>query len=441
MSTDLGFETWSNTLIETSGGDAQVFVATEGVEPLLVDGEIDPHAWNALTNGMIYVRNIAAGMAKADAANAATYRANADAYVEQLGKVHDNAVSEFSALPDERRTVVTAHDAFGYLEQAYGLTFLAPVGIDTDAEPSASDLAALIDHLNEIGAGALFVENITSPALVEQISRETGLEIGGALVLGCFVRERRTRDQLRRDVRTQSEGVDHCPAVGQLMFRMPGSRLPRIGVTPVAPGVASELEPQTVGLARTGSRRAEGRRNADIPPSDIAPQRLVLDLRANAGGDFDRMRRVASLFAGPRPGAIRLHGREGVTEVPLPVPLRAVEIGALDVLIGPETASSAEVLAALLRRHAGARLVGARTLGKDWLSRLVPPDHDWRLSIRGRAHRSTGRAAGAGSRARYPGRAARRAVTGVPSSACLIRGPRARRIVNGLGGKVSPLVH
>lgn len=177
----LGFETWSNTLIETSGGDAQVFVATDGVEPLLVDGEIDPHAWNALTNGMIYVRNIAAGMAKVDAANAATYSANADAYIEQLGKVHDNAVSEFSALPDERRTVVTAHDAFGYLEQAYGLTFLAPVGIDTDAEPSASDLANLIDHLNETGAGALFVENITSPTLVEQISRETGLEIGGRL--------------------------------------------------------------------------------------------------------------------------------------------------------------------------------------------------------------------------------------------------------------------
>ena len=177
----LGFETWSSALIETSGGDAQVFVATEGVEPLLVEGEIDPHAWNALTNGMIYVQNIAAGMAQADAANAATYRANADAYVEQLRMVHDNAVSEFSALPEDRRTVVTAHDAFGYLEQAYGLTFLAPVGIDTDAEPSASDLAALIDHLNEIGAGALFVENITSPALVEQISRETGLEIGGRL--------------------------------------------------------------------------------------------------------------------------------------------------------------------------------------------------------------------------------------------------------------------
>ena len=177
----LGFETWSGTLIETSGGDAQVFVATEGVEPLRVDGEIDPHAWNALTNGMIYVQNIAAGMAEADPANAETYRANADAYIGQLRTLHDKAVTSFSALPADRRTVVTAHDAFGYLAQAYGLTFLAPVGIDTEAEPSASELAALIDQLKESGAGALFVENITSPALVEQISRETGLKIGGRL--------------------------------------------------------------------------------------------------------------------------------------------------------------------------------------------------------------------------------------------------------------------
>jgi len=78
-------------------------------------------------------------------------------------------------------SVVTAHDAFGYLADAYGLTFLAPVGIDTEAEPSAQQLAALIDQLNETGTGALFVENITSPALIEQIERETGIKIGGQL--------------------------------------------------------------------------------------------------------------------------------------------------------------------------------------------------------------------------------------------------------------------
>lgn len=177
----LGFETWSDALISNSGGDAQIFVATEGVEPVRVDGEIDPHAWNALTNGVIYVQNIAAAMAKVDPEHADAYKANADAYIAQLRKVHENAKAEFSALPQDRRTVVTAHDAFGYLAHAYGLTFLAPVGIDTEAEPSAADLANLIDHLKETGAGALFVENITSPALVEQISRETGLKIGGRL--------------------------------------------------------------------------------------------------------------------------------------------------------------------------------------------------------------------------------------------------------------------
>ena len=177
----LGFETWSQTLIETSGTKGDVFVATEGVAPLKVDGETDPHAWNALTNGMIYIANIAKAMASADPENAATYQANAQAYSERLSALHSHALSEFKKLPADRRTVVTAHDAFGYLADAYGLTFLAPVGIDTEAEPSAKDLAALIDHIKEAGAGGLFVENITSPALVQQIERETGIKIGGRL--------------------------------------------------------------------------------------------------------------------------------------------------------------------------------------------------------------------------------------------------------------------
>ena len=177
----LGFETWSKALIETSDTKAKIFVATEGITPLKVDGEIDPHAWNALTNGTIYVKNIAAGMAKADPRNAATYKANAEAYSARLQKQHSKAVARLKNIPQDNRTVVTAHDAFGYLANAYGLNFLAPVGIDTEAEPSARQVAELIDHLKKVGAGALFVENITSPALVQQISRETGIRIGGRL--------------------------------------------------------------------------------------------------------------------------------------------------------------------------------------------------------------------------------------------------------------------
>ena len=177
----LGFETWSQTLIENSGTNAEVLVATDGVTPLEVEGEIDPHAWNALTNGMIYIENIAKGMGRIDPENEATYKANADAYIARLQILHDDAKAKLNKLPAGQRTVVTAHDAFGYLENAYGLTFLAPVGIDTEAEPSAKELAELVDHLKDVGAGALFVENITSPALVEQIARETGIKMGGRL--------------------------------------------------------------------------------------------------------------------------------------------------------------------------------------------------------------------------------------------------------------------
>ena len=124
----LGFETWSQTLIETSGSKAKVFVATDGITPLKVDGEIDPHAWNSLTNGMKYVANIADSMAEADPKNAEAYKANARAYTARLKALHNRALDQLRRLPADRRTVVTAHDAFGYLEAAYGLTFLAPVG-------------------------------------------------------------------------------------------------------------------------------------------------------------------------------------------------------------------------------------------------------------------------------------------------------------------------
>ena len=120
-------------------------------------------------------------MAAADAGNDDACKANAVSYIAKLHALPASAADRFGSLTEGGRTVATAHDAFGYLADFYELKFLAPVGIDTEAEPSASELAALIAHLKETGAGALFVENITSPALIEQISKETGLKIGDRL--------------------------------------------------------------------------------------------------------------------------------------------------------------------------------------------------------------------------------------------------------------------
>jgi len=177
----LGFETWSDTLISESGTEATVHVATDGITPVEVEGEADPHAWNSLSNGVVYVTNVAAVMKEAMAEHADEIATNADAYIAQLEALDAETKAKLADLPADRRTVVTAHDAFGYLADAYGLTFLAPVGIDTEAEPSAKELAVLIDQLKSEGVAALFVENITSPALVQQISDETGIEIGGRL--------------------------------------------------------------------------------------------------------------------------------------------------------------------------------------------------------------------------------------------------------------------
>jgi zinc/manganese transport system substrate-binding protein len=177
----LGFETWSQTLIETSSTQANVFVATDGITPLKVEGEIDPHAWNSLTNGVRYVANIADRMAETDPKNGEAYKANARDYTARLMQLHTRALNRLAELSGDQRIAVTTHDAFGYMEAAYGLTFLALIGIDTDSEPSAHDLARLIDELKAVGAGALFVENITSPSLVQQIALETGIQIGGRL--------------------------------------------------------------------------------------------------------------------------------------------------------------------------------------------------------------------------------------------------------------------
>ena len=87
----------------------------------------------------------------------------------------------FAAIPAERRKVVTSHDAFGYFGDAYGVTFIAVAGVSTAAEPSAADVARIIEQVKRERVPAVFVENITSPRLVQQIARETGAKVGGTL--------------------------------------------------------------------------------------------------------------------------------------------------------------------------------------------------------------------------------------------------------------------
>ena len=144
-------------------------------------GAFDPHAWQSLTNGEIYARNIAKALADADPDNAKSYRANADAYVAEMRALDAEIRKIVAKLPPKARTVVTSHDAFGYFAARYGLTFEAPQGLSTESEPSAADVAKLIVQIRKQGISAVFVESITDNRLLEQIARETGATIGGTL--------------------------------------------------------------------------------------------------------------------------------------------------------------------------------------------------------------------------------------------------------------------
>lgn len=144
-------------------------------------GAFDPHAWQSLENAVIYVDNITAALAQADPANAAAFYENRATYVAEIEALGAEIKAMMEALPEDKRTVVTSHDAFGYFANSYNLTFEAPQGLSTEAEPSAADVAAMITQIRDEGISAVFVETITDNRMLEQIANETGASIGGTL--------------------------------------------------------------------------------------------------------------------------------------------------------------------------------------------------------------------------------------------------------------------
>ncbi|HBW08486.1 MAG: metal ABC transporter substrate-binding protein [Pseudomonas sp. BICA1-14] len=181
----LGFEPWLERLLASSEPKGKRIDASAGVVPLMLDedGEAvpDPHAWQSLTNAEIYVRNIAKALGELDPANLNVYIERRDAYLTRLHALLKKADAQIAGLPTSQRKVVTSHDAFGYLGQAWQLKFIAPQGLSTHDEPSAAEVAALIRQIRSEGVRAVFVENIRDPRLIRQIADEAGAKVGGTL--------------------------------------------------------------------------------------------------------------------------------------------------------------------------------------------------------------------------------------------------------------------
>lgn len=188
----LGFEPWAQKLVKSAGYKGAVVVASQGVKSRNMEAEksqaveTDPHAWQNPTNVMLYVRNIAAALGKLDPAGASVYQANSEAYARALQVLDADAKTQLRTIPADKRKVITSHDAFGYFGAHYGIQFLAPQGVSTDAEPSAKAVALLIRQIKKEQIKAVFFENMSNPKVLAQLSKDAGVTVGSELYVDAL---------------------------------------------------------------------------------------------------------------------------------------------------------------------------------------------------------------------------------------------------------------
>ena len=177
----LGFEGWIPRLIKNSGYKNKQIIASKGVDAIKNGKETDPHAWQSFHNIGLYVQNISQMLIQLRPQYSEVLTKRQQKYLDSLNDLEINLKEQLVKIPVSKRIVVTSHDAFGYLGREFKIQFLAPLGLSLEVEASAEDVATIIDQIREQNVKALFVENINNPRLLELISAETNVAIGGRL--------------------------------------------------------------------------------------------------------------------------------------------------------------------------------------------------------------------------------------------------------------------
>ena len=180
-----GLETWFARLVKASGYAGKPVIVSRGIRThkMQEDGKTvtDPHVWNDPLNVVVWVGNIEKALVAADPEDAAAFKANAARYRKELEALNAYAHKKIDAVPRAQRQILTSHDAFGYFGKRYGVTFLSPLGLSTETEASAADVARLIDQIRREHVKVYFFENSNDPRLVKQIANATGAQPGGEL--------------------------------------------------------------------------------------------------------------------------------------------------------------------------------------------------------------------------------------------------------------------
>ncbi len=141
------------------------------------------------------------------------FRAQASAYLEKLETLDREVRQAVVKIPPERRKVISTHDAFGYFSSEYGIRFIAPLGVSTETEPSARDIAAIISQIKAARIPAVFLENISDDRLIRRIAAETGAKVGGTLISDGLTGEKGLAptyiDMVRHNIKALTSALDH----------------------------------------------------------------------------------------------------------------------------------------------------------------------------------------------------------------------------------------
>jgi zinc/manganese transport system substrate-binding protein/manganese/iron transport system substrate-binding protein len=174
VSNGVGLDDFLEGLISAAGKESAArLVLADGLATMTVEGEENPHLW--LDPSVVsdhYVPAISARLAELDAAGAAVYEANAAAYIGEVRAMDGANMAAIEAIPVADRKLVTFHDAFPYFAAHYGFELVGVIVENVGQEPTASELAALVETVRNAGVKAVFSEAQFSADLARTLADE-----------------------------------------------------------------------------------------------------------------------------------------------------------------------------------------------------------------------------------------------------------------------------
>lgn len=177
VSNGAGLDDFLDDLIRAAGGeDTPQLVLADGIPTITIDGEANPHFW--LDPSLVtdhYLPAITRSLSELDPANADTYEANRAAYAAEIEAMDAENLVALEAIPTASRKLVTAHDAFPYFAEHYGFELVGVIVENVGQEPTAAELAALVETVKAAGVDAIFSESQFSPELAQALADEAGI--------------------------------------------------------------------------------------------------------------------------------------------------------------------------------------------------------------------------------------------------------------------------